>query len=80
MVITLIALPLSGMIVRNHEFLWASALALLGTVVMSALLPAESAWVWYHIDEPIAPGPLRDFEAMREGHLTFLDLQQLRGW
>jgi hypothetical protein len=79
MVITLFALPLSGMTARNHEFLWASALALLATVVVSALLPAESAWVWYHIDEPIAPGPWRDFVAVRDGSLTFLDLQQLRG-
>lgn len=79
MIVTLFALPMSGMAVRNREFLWATAFALLATVVISALLPAESAWVWYHSDEPIAPGPWHDFLAMRNGRLAVLDLQQLRG-
>jgi membrane-associated phospholipid phosphatase len=79
MVITLFALPLSGMLQRNREFLWATAFALLATVAISALLPAESAWVWYHTAEPIAPAPWHDFTAMRDGHLAVLDLQQLRG-
>jgi len=79
MIVTLFALPMSGMTVRNREFLWATAFTLLATVVISALLPAESAWVWYHSDEQIAPGPWHDFLAMRDGRLPVLDLQQLRG-
>jgi membrane-associated phospholipid phosphatase len=45
------------------------------------VLPAESAWVWYHSDQPFAPVPWHDFLAMRvrDGRLTVLDLQQLRG-
>ncbi len=64
---------------RNREFLWSTGLCLMMTVVIAALFSAESAWVWYHIDEPIAPGPLSDFLAMRQGVLTVLDLEQLRG-
>jgi membrane-associated phospholipid phosphatase len=79
MLVTLFALPLSGMVARNHEFLWATTFTLLATVVLSTLLPAESAWVWYHSDQPVAPGPWHDFLAMRNGRLTVLDLQQLRG-
>lgn len=79
MVVTLFALPLSGMFARNREYLGATALALLLTVAISALLPAESAWVWHGISEPIAPGPWQDFAAMRAGQLTVLDLAQLRG-
>lgn len=77
--ITLFALPLSGMAARNREFLTATALALLSAVLISALLPAESAWVWHRSEEEIAPGPWKDFLAMRDGRLTLLDLQQLRG-
>jgi membrane-associated phospholipid phosphatase len=77
--LTLFGLPLSGMIQRNREFLWATGLCLSMTVVVSALLPAESAWVWFHLDEPIAPLPLGDFLAMRTGELTLLNLEQLRG-
>ena len=77
--ITVFALPLCGMTQRNREFLWATGLCLLMTVAIAAVLPAESAWVWFHIDEQIAPGPLSDFMAMRKGALTMLDLDQLRG-
>jgi membrane-associated phospholipid phosphatase len=79
LVITIFALPLSGMTQRTQEFLWASAIDLLITVVLAALLPAESAWVWHHAVEQVAPGPWQDFQAMRAGSLAMLDLQQLRG-
>ncbi len=79
LVITIFALPLSGMTQRTQEFLWASAIDLLITVVLAALLPAESAWVWHHAAEQVAPGPWQDFQAMRAGRLDVLDLEQLRG-
>ncbi len=77
--ITVFALPLSGMLRRNREFLWAVAICLLITVTLAALLPAESAWVWFRISEPIAPRPLGDFLALRSGELRLLNLDQLQG-
>jgi membrane-associated phospholipid phosphatase len=79
MALTLFVLPLSGMAARNRAFLGTTGIALLLTVAVSALLPAESAWVWHQSPEPIAPGPWNDFVAMRDGSLRVLDLQGLRG-
>ncbi|MFO1023612.1 MAG: phosphatase PAP2 family protein [Acetobacteraceae bacterium] len=79
MLITLFALPLSGMVRRNREFLTATGISLLLTVTIAALLPAESAWVWYKSGEPVAPGPLADFLAMRRGGAVAVDLRDLRG-
>jgi membrane-associated phospholipid phosphatase len=79
MAIALFALPLSGMTVRNRAFLWTTALSLAATVALSALCPAESAWVWHQASDRLAPGPLEDFLAMRSGRMTVLDVQQMRG-
>jgi membrane-associated phospholipid phosphatase len=76
---TVFALPLSGMFERNREFLLSCAITLGITIVVSALFPAESAWVFHNSKVEVAPGPLHDFQAMRADQLTTLNLDLLRG-
>jgi hypothetical protein len=73
----LVLLPLAGMRARADEFLVVMGLCLAVTVVVSAMLPAEGAGVFFRAETYARY--LEAQRALREGTLGVLDLNNLQG-
>jgi hypothetical protein len=62
---------------RVREFLFLFSATLFITIVISAFLPAAGAWVFYKVPEPVSY--IADFNAMRSGALTEIDMHKAAG-
>ncbi len=78
-VVLLFTLPLSGRGSRNLEFIATMGVSLLPTIALSALFPAQSAWIFHHAlgDERLTY--LAHLKALRDGSMTTIDLGALTG-
>jgi len=75
----LFALPLSGMVARNHELLALFAVSMLPTLILFALFPAACPWVYFDAQPGFVAVHMIDLQALRSGAFPVLDLQRIHG-
>jgi hypothetical protein len=64
---------------RMWEFVWLFVTALLAIILISWVLPAASAWVYFGVVERVDAYHLIDFNALRSGQMMRISLAQVNG-
>lgn len=75
--IILAVLSITKRFERIREFLFLFSTTLLITIVISAFLPAAGAWVFYNVPDQVSY--IADFNAMRSGTMSEIDMHKAAG-
>jgi hypothetical protein len=72
-------LPALGQLERLRDFVWLVVIALLITVPLAWIMPAEGAWAYYGVAHLTNAYYLPDFNALRSGTLSEIAMDRITG-
>jgi membrane-associated phospholipid phosphatase len=77
--LVMVLLNVLGQLERTREFVWLFVLSLMVIVPIAWLFPAESAWVYFGVNDQVDAYHLAHFNALRGGQMPKIAMAQVNG-